>query len=56
MHPWMNKHREIWKERQEEDRREKMEFCQERPQCHGHGRYDSRKMRTMHGKWTMIKM
>ena len=40
MHPWMNEHREIRKERQEEDRREKMEFLQERPQRYGRRRYD----------------
>ena len=39
-HPWTNEHQEIWKERQEKDRREKMKFLQERPQCHGHRHYD----------------
>jgi len=53
-HPWTNKHREIWKERQKEDRREKMEFLQERPKHYGRGRYDGRETRKMHEKWTMF--
>jgi len=53
-HPWMNKRREIWKERRKEDRREKMEFLQERPKRYGCGRYDSRETRKMHEKRTMF--
>jgi len=53
-HPCTNKRQEIWKERREEDRREKMEFLQERPQRYGRRRYDGRKMRKMHEKQIMF--
>jgi len=53
-HSWTNEHREIQKERQKEDRREKMEFLQERSKYHGRGCYDGQKMRTMHEKGTMF--